>query len=50
MVITKHAVNGTIMVRANGIDELAYEPKNVNIQLHIVSTSNPYGESKHRLG
>ena len=50
IVITKHATNGTIMVWANGVDELAYEPKNVNIQTHIASTSNPHSVTKAQVG
>ena len=49
-VITKHAVNGTIMVRVNGVDELAYEPKSANIQSHIASTSNPHLVTKAQVG
>ena len=50
IVITKHATNGTIMVRANGVNENAYEPKNANIQTHITSTSNPHNVTKAQVG
>lgn len=50
MVITKHAINGVIMVRVNGVNELAYEPKNTNIQTHIASTSNPHAVTKAQVG
>ena len=50
MVITKHAVNGVIMVRVNGVNELAHEPKNTNIQTHIASTSNPHSVTKTQVG
>lgn len=50
IVITKHAINGTIMVRANGVNENAYEPKNANIQTHITDTNNPHNVTKTQVG
>lgn len=49
-VINKHAVNGTLMVRTLPFNELAYEPKNVNIQAHVASTSNPHGVTAAQVG
>ena len=49
-VVISSAINGTVFVRMAAVDENAYEPKNVNIQSHITSTSNPHGVTASQLG
>ena len=49
-VVNSHAINGTLMVRVGSLDELAYEPKNTNIQSHINNVSNPHNVTKVQVG
>lgn len=49
IVVHSHATVGTLFVRITPIDVGSYEPRDVGIQAHIASLSNPHGVTKAQL-
>lgn len=49
-VITDHASVGTLFVRIETLNALAFEPANSNIQAHIGSTANPHSVTYSQVG
>lgn len=48
--VIKAHTNGTLEVRVLPFNENAYEPKNANIQAHIIDTNNPHSVTAAQVG